>query len=91
MDNPAWNYSSFDFTGFPNSSFALTESNSVKETFKWTEAEIARLIQITLRPILLFIGTIGNGLSFYIMRKTSLNAVSCCFYMSVLVLADTCE
>ena len=64
---------------------------AVDETFKWTNAEIARLIQIIVRPILILIGTIGNCLSFYIMRKTSLKDVSSCFYMSVLALADMGE
>ena len=65
-------------------SFAIVE-----EKFKWTSEEIARLIHIIVRPILIVIGTIGNCLSFYIMRKTSLKDVSSCFYMSLLALADT--
>ena len=89
MDSPVWNYSSYDFTGSSNSTVAFTESNSVEETFKWTEAEIARLIQIIVRPIFLIIGTAGNGLTFYIMRKTSLKELSSCFYMSILAVADT--
>ena len=36
-------------------------------------------------------GTIGNCLSFYIMRSTSLKDISSCFYMSVLALADMGE
>ena len=36
-------------------------------------------------------GTIGNCLSFYIMRNTSLKDISSCFYMSVLALADMGE
>ena len=62
---------------------------SAEEKFQWTNAEIARLIQIVARPILIIIGTIGNCLSFYIMRRTSLKDVPSCFYMSVLTLADT--
>ena len=65
-------------------SFAIVEEKS-----KWTSEEIARLIHIIIRPILIVIGTIGNCLSFYIMRRTSLKDVSSCFYMSLLALADT--
>ena len=53
--------------------------------------EIARLIQVIVRPILVVFGTAGNGLCFYIMRRTSLKDVSGCFYMAVLALADTCK
>ena len=65
-------------------SFAIVEEN-----FKWTSEEIARLIHIIVRPILIVAGTNGNCLSFYIMRRTSLKDVSSCFYMSLLALADT--
>ena len=82
------NDSSADFTHVSNLSF-LTESTDVRQTFKWTNAQIARVIQILFRPILIIIGTTGNSLSFYIMRKTSLKDVSSCFYMAILALADT--
>ena len=51
--------------------------------------EIARLIHIIVRPILIMFGTVGNGLTFYIMRTTSLRKLSACFYMAVLALTDT--
>ena len=57
-------------------------------TSKWFSEEITRLIQLITRPILIIIGSIGNGLTFYIMRRTSLKNVSSCFYMVVLALAD---
>ena len=76
----------FDFI---NSTAKTTLFVSAEEKFQWTNAEIARLIQIVARPILIIIGTIGNCLSFYIMRRTSLKDVPSCFYMSVLALADT--
>ena len=82
-------YLSTDFSGFSKSSDTTKESAFGEETFKWTDAEIARLIQIIVRPIFLIGGTMGNGLSFYIMRGTSLKDVSSCFYMSILALADT--
>ena len=72
-----------------NSTINITTSTSVEEMYKWTDKEIARWINIIVRPILIGIGTTGNCLSFYIMRRTSLKKVSSCFYMSVLALADT--
>ena len=68
-----------------------TEAIIGKEKTVWTKVEIARLIQVIVRPILVVVGTIGNSLSFYIMRRTSLKDGSSCFYMAVLALADTCK
>ena len=87
----------FDFNYFatePHGNFNLFETTAQSavansEMFQWTDAEIARLIQVIVRPILLIVGTAGNGLTFYIMRRTSLKDVSSCFYMSLLALADT--
>ena len=73
------------FGEFSNSSNSTTESTPVEET----NAEIARLIQIIFRPILVIVGTIGNSLSIYIMRRTSLKYLSTCFYIVVLALADS--
>ena len=86
-----FNYSGTVFEGFLNSFNTTTEPTFIEETFKWTNAEIARLIQLIFRPILVIIGTIGNGLTIYIMRRTSLKHLSTCFYMFVLALADTCK
>ena len=77
------NYSSTVFTDH-------TESSSGGETFS-SDVEIAILIQIIVRPILIVFGIKGNGLSFYIMRSTSLKNVSSCFYTYILALADTCK
>ena len=79
----------FTGTSFGDFSNTTTEATTVEETFKWTNAEIARLIQIIFRPILIILGTIGNCLTIYIMRKTSLKHLSSCFYMVVLALADS--
>ena len=84
-----FNYSGTTLAEFSNSSNTTTESMCTEETFKWTTAEITRLIQIIFRPILIIIGTVGNSLTIYIMRRTSLKYLSTCFYMSVLALADT--
>ena len=81
--------STTDSTGLFDFTFTTTQLDTLKDSFKWTHEEIARLIQIIVRPILIIIGTVGNCLSFYIMRRTSLKEVSTCFYMSLLALADT--
>ena len=83
------NYTGTDLREFLNSSDTSTESTFVEETFQWTNAEISRLIQIIFRPILIIVGTVGNGLTIYIMRRTSLKHLSSCFYMVVLALADS--
>ena len=84
-----FNYSTTDSTEFFPSTETTTQLPINKDTFTWTNAEINRLIQIIVRPILLVIGSTGNGLTFYIMRRTSLKDVSSCFYMCLLALADT--
>ena len=80
--------STVDFTWFFNSSETTEMPSDGKETSQWFNEEITRLIQLIMRPILIIVGSIGNGLTFYIMRRTSLNNVSSCFYMAVLALAD---
>ena len=52
---------------------------------------IARYIQLVLRPIFIILGTMGNLVTFYVMRSGSLRSVPICFYMSILALADTGE
>ena len=74
---------------FLNSTIQITASTVSEDKIKWTREEIVRWIHVIVRPILIVIGTIGNCLSFYVMRRTSLKDVSSCFYMSVLALADT--
>ena len=53
------------------------------------EEELARILELVIRPVLIIFGTIGNGLSFYIMRQGSLKKMSTYFYLSILALADT--
>ena len=77
------------FGDFSNSSNITTEPMFVEESFKWKTTETARLIQILFRPILIIFGTVGNGLTIYIMRTTSLKYLATCFYMVVLALADS--
>ena len=52
------------------------------------EEEIARILNLVIRPALIVFGTIGNGLSFYIMRQGSMKKMSTCFYLSIIVIAD---
>ena len=69
----------------------ITETDDSAESTMWYNREIARIIHVIVRPTLVVFGTIGNTLSFYIMRRTSLKNLSTCFYMSILALADTGE
>ena len=75
--------------GYFDSSEMTALSNDGKETSQWFNEEITRLIQLVTRPILIIVGSLGNILTFYIMRRTSLKDVSSSFYMAVLALADT--
>ena len=52
-------------------------------------AEIRRLIYVTMFPFLIIFGSIGNLLTFVVMRRGSMKHVSTCFYMAILALADT--
>ena len=70
-----------------------TESEIQETLTPSAEEELARILNLVIRPVLIVFGTIGNGLSFYIMRQGSLKKMSTCFYLSILALADTskCE
>ena len=63
----------------------ITSSNALSKD------EVARLLQVFIRPFLIVLGTYGNSVSFYIMRRGSLKDVSTCFYMAMLAIADTRE
>ena len=82
-------YSPTESSGYFNSSETTMGTTVAPESFKWTSAEIARWIQIVIRPILVAFGTVMNGLTVYIMRTTSLKKISSCFYMFLLALVDT--
>ena len=84
-------FSVTEITGYFNLSETTGDSIVVVKALNWTNEEIARLIQIIVRPMLIVVGTVGNCLSFYIMRRNSLKQFSSCFYMAVLALADTCK
>ena len=84
-----WIYSATVSTGFYNSSQIAINPAVGNDNLKWTTAEIVKWIQIIIRPILVIFGTVGHGLTVYIMRTTSLKKISCCFYVFLLALADT--
>ena len=77
-------YSILDSTEYYNSS-----ETAAQLTIKWTNEEIGRFIHIIVRPFLFIFGNVGNCLTIYIMRRTSLKDVSSCFYMFLLAQADT--
>ena len=52
---------------------------------------IARLMILVSYPVIIIIGTIGNILTVFVMRRGSLKESSTCFYMAVLALSDTCK
>ena len=79
------NYTGTGFAEFSN----LCNTTFVTKMFERTDAEIVRLFQIIIRPMLIIVGTVGNCLTIYIMRRTSLKHLSSCFFMVVLALADS--
>ena len=83
-----FNYITNDYIENSNSTGTTTLSAFGTEN-KWTDAEINRMIQIIIRPVFLVIGTAGNGLTVYVMRRSSLKDVSSCFYMCLLAVADS--
>ena len=86
--------SSFSFHNVSNVSVFdvnVTETDDSAKSTTWDNKEIARIIHVIVRPTLVVFGTIGNTLSFYIMRRSSLKRLSTCFYMAILALADTGE
>ena len=56
--------------------------------YVYTTAEIILIVSYI---IIIIFGSIGNILTFIIMRRGSMKDVSTCFYMSILALADTGE
>ena len=53
--------------------------------------EAYRMIVVVIVPVIIVLGTLGNVLSFIVMRRRLLRNVSTCFYMSILALVDTGE
>ena len=84
-----------DITADRFNSIYYIQSNTTEKVIPNAEdvvdEEIARLLQVFIRPVLVILGTYGNAVSFYIMRRGSLKKVSTCFYMAMLAIADTRE
>ena len=86
-----------NFTDFTTESFnslnftqnQMEQNQTAASRSVYLEEETTRMIQVIVRPILIVCGTIGNLISFYVMRRGSLKEVSTCFYMSILALVDT--
>ena len=74
------NFSSTEFFNFSNSTVKPTLHFVIDEKSEWMNAEIARLIHIIIKPILIVFGTIGNCLSFYIMRRMYQVVSTCPFW-----------
>ena len=51
-------------------------------------SEIVRLMRVYGRPPIIVLETLGNLLTFIVMRRGSMRHVSTCFYMAILALAD---
>ena len=68
------------------------QNNRTNDTkhFEWID-ETARTVVVISFPIIIVLGTIGNLLTFVVMRRGSLKHSSTCFYMAILALADTGE
>ena len=88
VDNNTLDYFNTSFL-YPNE--LHINSNKISSGDVLSTKEIARLLQIFIRPVLFVLGTYGNAVSFYIMRRGSLREVSTCFYMAMLAIADTGE
>ena len=77
---------------FPNVDVSNTTESLTNDTLHVLtdskDEEIIRILNLVIRPVLIVFGTIGNGLSFYIMRQDSMKNMSTCFYLSILALAD---
>ena len=83
-DSSTESFNSFNYT---QNQTELNKTAAASSTY--LDQEITRMIHVIMRPILIVCGTIGNLLSFYVTRRGSLKEVSTCFFMSILVLADT--
>ena len=72
------------------SNFTESLTNGTQHAVSTSESEeIEAVLRLVIIPVLIVFGTIGNGLSFYIMRQGSMKKMSTCFYLSILALADT--
>ena len=74
--------------GYPDNITIPPDESNGTTGYVYTTAD---LILIVSHIIIITFGSIGNILTFIIMRRGSMKYVSTCFYMSILALADTGE
>ena len=55
------------------------------------EWKTAKIVVLSIFPVILVAGTIGNLLTFIVMQRGALKHSSTCFYMAMLAVADTCK
>ena len=71
----------------------VTSLNNTTDSMGYPERtkdeENARKIMLFFGTPVLILGSIGNIMSFAILRNGDLNKLSTCFYMSVLAIIDT--
>ena len=73
-----------------NISSIFNESPNYQERVNFHNyEETTRLMQVYIRPVIIVGGTVGNLMTFCVMRRGSMKKVSTCFYMAILALADT--
>ena len=90
LNNTTPDLSSINFSISQNASSIFNESPNYKGRVNFHNyEETTRLMQVYIRPVLIIGGTVGNLLTFCVMRRGSMKKVSTCFYMAILVLADT--
>ena len=75
-------------TEYPDNITIPQDESNGTTGWEYTTAEI--ILSVSYIIIIIF-GSIGNILTFIIMRRGSMKDVSTCFYMSILALADTGE
>ena len=59
------------------------------ETEESNALEMSTMIILVTYPVIIILGTVGNLLMLFVMRKEPLKKTPICFYMSVLAVADT--
>ena len=75
-----------------NQTMGLQYAYGYEYEYYWVlepEHVIFRQVYLVALPVVIVFGTLGNLLTFYVMRTGSLKDVSLCFYISVLGLVDT--
>ena len=71
-----------------NISIALN-GTILNASYDYDDGEIGRMLTLILYPVIVIAGTVGNLVTFIVMRRGSLKHSSTCFYMAMLVLSDT--